>query len=40
MDSLSLNSSETNMLESAVPINRNSFKGKGKKNYKPSYPKQ
>jgi len=40
MDSRSLNSSNANLVESAVPINRDRFKGKSKENQKPSYPKQ
>ena len=37
MDSLSLNSSNAKLVESVVPINRDKFKGKGKKNQKLSY---
>jgi len=32
MDSLSLNCSKANLVESVVPTNRDRFKGKGKKN--------
>jgi len=40
MDSLSLNSFKANLVESIEPTNRDMFKGKDKKNQKPSYPKQ
>ena len=39
MDSLSLNSSKANLLQSTEPINRDKFKGKGKKNQKSNYSK-
>ena len=39
MDSLSLNSSKANLIESTVPTNSDMFKGKSKKNQKLSYPK-
>jgi len=32
IDSLSLNSSKANLVEYAMPTNRDNFKGKGKKN--------
>jgi len=37
MDSLSLYSSKVNLVKSAVPTNRDGFKGKDKKNQKLSY---
>jgi len=40
MDSLSLNCSKANLVEFALPTNRDRFKGKGKKNQKPNYTKQ
>jgi len=40
MDSLSLNCSKANQVQSTVPINKDIFKGKGKKNHKPNYAKQ
>jgi len=40
IDSLSLNSSKPNLVESAVPTNRDMFTGKGKKNQELGYPKQ
>jgi len=38
MDFLSLNYFKANLVESAVPTNKNKFKGKGKTNKKPNYP--
>jgi len=40
MDSLCLYSSKANLVESAVLTNIDRFKGKDKKNQKPSYPKR
>lgn len=40
MNSLSLNSSYVNLIESVVPTNRDKYKGKHKKNQKSSYAKQ
>lgn len=40
MDSVSLYSSKTNLVESIVPTNTNKFKGNDKENKKPSYPKR
>ena len=40
MDSLPLNYSKANLVESTVPTNRDMFKGKGKKSQKPNYAKQ
>ena len=40
MNSLTLNSSKANLVESAMPINRDRFRGKGKKNQKPNFIKQ
>ena len=40
VNSLSLNCSKGNLVESTVPTNRDRFKGKGKKKQKPNYAKQ
>jgi len=40
MDSLSLNFSKANLVESIAPTNKDKYEGKGKKNQKPSYTKQ
>jgi len=40
MNSLSLNSSKVNLVESVAPIKRDWFKGKGKKNKKSNFTKQ
>jgi len=39
MDSVSLNSSKTNLVEFALPTSRDMHKDKGKKNQKPNYAK-